>query len=115
MSDKNKVPVIKDIIKRIGNKKDDCSNVIYIGDGLTDYYEIYKSKTDPLVADSDNDGMPDSWEMTQLKALGATKATIADFNPSSYNITGKYTNLEVYLNELVVKTFPSGAGAANIK
>ena len=40
MSDKNKVPVIKDIIKRIGNKENDCSNVIYIGDGLTDYYAM---------------------------------------------------------------------------
>ena len=67
------------------------------------------------LTDSDNDGMPDSWELTQMKALGVTKATVADFKPSAYNITCKYTNLEVYLNELVVKTFPSGAGAATVK
>lgn len=40
MSDKNKVPVIKDIMKKIGNSENDCSNIIYIGDGLTDYFAM---------------------------------------------------------------------------
>ena len=40
MSDKNKVFAIKDIIKSIGNKENDCSNIIYIGDGFTDYYAM---------------------------------------------------------------------------
>jgi len=65
--------------------------------------------------DSDKDGMPDSWETAQLKALGAPNKTIQDFKPGAYNITGKYTNIEVYLNSLVVNTFPSGAGAENYK
>lgn len=40
MSDKNKVKAIKDIIKKIGNEEDDCHNIIYVGDGLTDYYAM---------------------------------------------------------------------------
>lgn len=40
MSDKNKVIAIEEILKTIGNKDNDCSNVIYIGDGLTDYYAM---------------------------------------------------------------------------
>lgn len=40
MNDKNKVEAIKDIIKITGNKQDDCQNIIYIGDGFTDYYAM---------------------------------------------------------------------------
>lgn len=32
-------------------------------DGLTDAYETLVSKTDPTDADTDNDGMPDGWEV----------------------------------------------------
>lgn len=65
--------------------------------------------------DSDNDGMPDEWELSQMKALGVTGKTINDFNPGAYNLSAQYTNLEVYLNDLVKGTFPSGAGADKIK
>ena len=40
MSDKNKVEAIKDIQKKNGKNIEDCSDVIYIGDGLTDYYAM---------------------------------------------------------------------------
>lgn len=40
MSDRNKVTAIKKILQKIGNKDDDCSNIIYIGDGFTDYYAM---------------------------------------------------------------------------
>lgn len=40
MSDKNKVDAIKDVIKNHGFSKDDCSHIIYIGDGLTDFYAM---------------------------------------------------------------------------
>lgn len=36
MTDKNKVAAIKEIVKK--NELEDCSNVIYVGDGLTDAY-----------------------------------------------------------------------------
>ena len=40
MSDKNKVKAIKEICKINGISENDCSDVIYIGDGLTDYYAM---------------------------------------------------------------------------
>lgn len=40
MSDKNKVKAIKEILKENNIENEDCSNIIYIGDGLTDYYAM---------------------------------------------------------------------------
>lgn len=40
MSDKNKVEAIKEIIRDQGFSRDDCSHIIYIGDGLTDFYAM---------------------------------------------------------------------------
>ena len=40
MSDKNKVQVIKEICKINGISETDRSNIIYIGDGFTDYYAM---------------------------------------------------------------------------
>jgi len=67
------------------------------------------------ITDTDNDGMPDSWETEQMTALGVTGKAVSEFKPSAYNLTAKYTNLEVYMNSLVVGTFPAGANAGAIK
>ena len=67
------------------------------------------------ITDTDNDGMPDSWETEQMTALGVTGKAVSEFKPSAYNLTAKYTNLEVYMNSLVVGTFPAGANAGSIK
>lgn len=40
MSDKNKVEAIKKILAENNCNQDDCSDVIYIGDGLTDIYAM---------------------------------------------------------------------------
>lgn len=40
MSDKNKVIAIKEILYKNNIDNEDCSNVIYIGDGFTDYYAM---------------------------------------------------------------------------
>lgn len=40
MSDKNKVIAIKEILKKNSIDNEDCSSIIYIGDGLTDYYAM---------------------------------------------------------------------------
>lgn len=40
MSDKNKVTAIKEILRKNGINNEDCSNVIYMGDGFTDYYAM---------------------------------------------------------------------------
>ena len=72
------------------------------------------NNTDAL-QDLDEDGMPDVWEEEQLAALGVTGKTYRDLRSNLYNLSSKYTNLEVYLNSLVVNTFPSGAGASVMK
>lgn len=40
MSDKNKVIAIKEILNKNNIDNEDCSNIIYIGDGFTDYYAM---------------------------------------------------------------------------
>lgn len=40
MSDSNKVIAIKEILRNNNILENDCSSVIYIGDGLTDYYAM---------------------------------------------------------------------------
>ena len=40
MSDKKKVEIIKMILEANGRNGDDCSNVVYVGDGLTDLYAM---------------------------------------------------------------------------
>ena len=48
------------------------------GDGLTDAYERFVSLTDPTLADTDRDGLPDGWEvrygLDPLSALGVNGA-----------------------------------------
>lgn len=66
-------------------------------------------------ADTDGDGMPDAWETEQLKTNNITDKTFRTLQPNAYTFSKKYTNLEVYLNSLVVNTFPTGAGAGAIK
>ncbi len=58
-------------------------------------------RSEPAPADTDGDGMPDTWE----KARGLNPADSAD--GAAYNLSPHYTNLEVYLNELVKDTFPA--------
>lgn len=78
-----------------------------------DYFPTLATGT-PII-DTDKDGMPDSWETQQMAALGVTGKPVSEFKPNAYNITAKYTNLEVYINSLVTKTFPAGANASAIK
>ena len=67
------------------------------------------------LADSDKDGMPDAWEEATLKANGWESYGIQKLRPNGYNLSARYSNLEVYLNELVSGTFPAGANASAIK
>lgn len=71
--------------------------------------------TGTAITDTDKDGMPDEWEVEQMRAIGVTDNSISDFKPSAYNLTAKYTNLDVYLNELVCGTFPAGAKATETR
>lgn len=67
------------------------------------------------ITDTDRDGMPDDWEIAQMAALGVTGLGIDAFAPSAYNLSTKYTNLEVYMNELVSGCFPAGANAGSTR
>lgn len=59
----------------------------------------YRSAQAPQ--DTDGDGMPDEWEEShQLDSKDATDG-------AKYTLSPAYTNLEVYLNELVKNTFPA--------
>ncbi len=71
------------------------------GNGILDSQEQVggwpELKSLPAPKDSDNDGMPDDWEIKH-KHLNPK---VADGN--RYDKSGEYTNLEVYLNGLVPK------------
>ncbi len=58
------------------------------------------------LTDTDKDGIPDAWET----ANGLDPNKYED--GATYKLTEKYTNLEVYLNELVKGCFPAGANAS---
>jgi len=76
-------------------------------------WPTYNSTTAPT--DTDNDGMPDEWEEATLKANGWESYGIQKFRPNGYNLSARYSNLEVYLNSLVTGTFPAGANASAVK
>jgi hypothetical protein len=64
-------------------------------EGWAEYIETRSS-----LADTDQDGMPDDWE--KEKGLAPDDASDA----VKYNLSKEYTNLEVYLNELVKDLYP---------
>ncbi len=65
-------------------------------------YEYPPKYTTKEIVDSDNDGMPDDWEL----ARGLNPNSAADMN-GDYCEMG-YTNIEYYLNDLTVDAFPEG-------
>ena len=83
MSDKNKVQAIKEIARLNGNKENDCSNIIYIGDGFTDYYAMEYVKNNGgvtiFVYQDQN-----SKDMTAMKEKDVVSFyTLADFSNDS--------------------------------
>ncbi|MCQ2235743.1 MAG: pectate lyase [Bacteroidales bacterium] len=57
-------------------------------------YPVYNSKTKPV--DTDNDGMPDAWEL--VNGLNPEDASDAIQN----SIDSRYNNIEVYINSIVL-------------
>ncbi|MEZ4967002.1 MAG: pectate lyase [Saprospiraceae bacterium] len=52
-------------------------------------------KSEPAPPDSDYDGMPDAWELTHSLSINKDDA-------AGYSISKEYTNIEVYLNSIVL-------------
>ena len=95
MSDKNKVDAIKDIVKMTGNNENDCQNIIYIGDGFTDYYAMEYVKrnggTSIFVYKNKN-----SQDLKRLKEKDVISfSTYADFSYDS--------QLSEFIKKLVLK------------
>ncbi|MFI1773675.1 pectate lyase family protein [Thalassobellus citreus] len=74
----------------INNVKNSTGEIIKSQDDVGGWPEL---KTSPIPIDSDNDGMPDRWEM---------KNKLNPKNAADRNIIGKdgYTMLEIYLNSI---------------
>jgi pectin methylesterase-like acyl-CoA thioesterase len=81
--------VINDVKNRTGQH---INSPIEIG-GYPDYPETASS-----VVDSDHDGMDDAWEL----AKGLSPSDPEDRNGTTLSMEG-YTNLEVYLNDLIIQ------------
>lgn len=64
-------------------------------EGWDEYVEAHTSDSD-----SDEDGMPDSWE----KQKGLNPADKSD--AAKYNLSKEYTNLEIYINSLAESLYP---------
>lgn len=84
MNDKKKVDVIKEILKLNNIKDENCSDVVYLGDGITDFYAMQFVKThggDSVCvyhSDDDHDNL------NKLQEYGVvTHDFIADYTPTS--------------------------------
>ena len=83
MSDKRKVEIIKNILQDNGIIDEDCSNVIYVGDGLTDLYAMeyvrnHGGETIFVYGDENNE------QLKAAKEVGVVSYyTKADFNMNS--------------------------------
>ena len=67
-----------------------------------DYDSYYPPAVSKTITDSDNDGMPDEWEIARgLDPNSASDAT-GDYLGQGYN------NIEYYINDLTVDAFPPG-------
>ena len=67
-----------------------------------DYNSYYPSSSSKQIVDSDNDGMPDSWETARgLNPHSASDAT-GDYQGKGYN------NIEYYSHDLTIDSFPKG-------
>ncbi|MCH5306910.1 MAG: pectate lyase [Prevotella sp.] len=108
---KNRDAIDERIVKEV--KEGTGAIIDKVSDNMAKYFPTLNVGTS--INDTDKDGMPDDWEIEQMAKLGVTGLSVDKFSPSSYNLSSRYTNLEVYMNELVTHTFPSGAGASNTR
>lgn len=96
MNDKNKVEAIKEICTKNGYKETDCSNIIYIGDGFTDYYAMeYVKNNGGITILVYNDSL--NKEVFTMQEKGVVSiTTLADYSINSelHNYVSKICNLK---------------------
>lgn len=88
MSDKRKVEVIKKILVDNNILDDDCSNVVYVGDGLTDLYAMeyvknHGGKTIFVYVDSENDSLKAAREVD----------VVSYYTKADYNLNSDFSNV----------------------
>ena len=84
--------IVEEVKTGISKSGKDQSGII---DSQSDVGGWPELKSTPALKDTDQDGMPDAWE--KAKKLNPRNAADA----SAFNLNKQYTNIEVYLNELV--------------
>ena len=83
MSDKNKVQAIKEICKINAISENDCSNIIYIGDGFTDYYAMEYVKNNGGITIFVYQDCNDKDVLTMQEKGVVSFSTLADFSIDS--------------------------------
>lgn len=95
MSDKRKVEVIKKILIDNNIVDEDCSNVIYVGDGLTDLYAMeyvknHGGETIFVYVDSENDSLKAAKEVDVVSYYAKADFNLdSDFSNVFLDICGK--------------------------
>ena len=67
-----------------------------------DYDSYYPATTSKTITDSDNDGMPDEWELARGLNPNSASDVTGDYLGEGYN------NIEYYINDLTINAFPEG-------
>jgi pectate lyase len=87
--------IVKEVEAGTATFRGSRGNLPGIIDSQTDVGGYPELKSKPAPKDTDNDGMPDKWETKNgLNPEDATDGAI-------FKLSDRYTNLEIYLNELV--------------
>ncbi len=87
--------IVKEVESGTATYRGSSGQLPGIIDSQTDVGGYPDLKSKPAPKDTDGDGMPDAWEAK--KGLQANDAS----DGSAYKLSKAYTNLEVYLNELL--------------
>jgi len=88
--------IVKEVETGTATYRGSRGNLPGIIDSQTDVGGYPELESKPAPKDSDGDGIPDAWETK--KGLNPNDAA----DGSAYQLSEDYTDLEVYLNELVI-------------
>lgn len=95
---------ISDFVESLEEETTTVRGVVYQNDGTHPRFEEMESNSRPEGYDTDQDGIPDVWEV----ANGLNPNDAADGNSYSIDPRRWYTNLEVYINSIVEDIMKGG-------